>query len=387
MARSSLGLQVDRAGVLAVQLVELRADLAPDARLLGVYSMSGGPSRSSRCLRHRANRSLRRGDVLLVAEAGVAGLQLQFGHVRRRRPSPAGRWAPRIRPAWSVSFIAGSSVERRRMDVRPMLTARSTSPRRRSDPAGRPMPIRRFARTSHRRPTHESRLHRNDRRPDVIRYGDLPDAGAGGGRGAGQGRGRRRQPDRHVHPRRHRRRCRCRSRSSPAATSPASVEAVGPGRDALQGRRPRLGLEPGAARPAGDVRRVLPASHEDWLYPTPAGVQRRGRGRRRAGRHHRPPRAVPLRQAAGRRDGVRQRRHRRRRLDGRADGEGGRGEGRSPPSARREGEAGRELGADLRHQLQDRRRRREGEGVRPAARVWTSGTRRSASRTSTGPSS
>ena len=44
----------------------------------GVYSMSGGPSCSRRCLRHRANSSLRRRDVARVARPGWPGFQFQF---------------------------------------------------------------------------------------------------------------------------------------------------------------------------------------------------------------------------------------------------------------------------------------------------------------------
>ena len=63
---------------------------------------------------------------------------------------------------------------------------------------------------------------------------------------------------------------------------------------------------------------------EQWLYPTPIGrLGRAGRGRG-SGRHHGPSRSLPLCRTATRRVGVRQRRHRRRRVDGGADGQGGR---------------------------------------------------------------
>ena len=71
-----------------------------------------------------------------------------------------------------------------------------------------------------------------------------------------------------------------------------TVEPLGPGAQPLQGRRPRLGLEPGTARPAGDVRGVC--RRRRGLAVPDAGRRGRQDGRGRgAGRHHRPPRSVP----------------------------------------------------------------------------------------------
>ena len=132
--------------------------------------------------------------------------------------------------------------------------------------------------------------------PEVIRYGDLP------------------TPEPEA-------RARCWSRSPPRrstrstpTSAPAwstmplpkpfiigcdlagTVEAVGPRRQALQGRRPRLGLatrdcSAGRARSPSTPRRRRLALSDARRRDRP------GRGRRRARRHHRPPRPVPLRRS------------------------------------------------------------------------------------------
>ena len=58
----------------------------------GVYSISGGPSRSSRCLRHKCEQFLPPVDVFLVVLAGVAGLEFEFRHVRRNDHRVWDRW-------------------------------------------------------------------------------------------------------------------------------------------------------------------------------------------------------------------------------------------------------------------------------------------------------
>ncbi len=97
------------------------------------------------------------------------------------------------------------------------------------------------------------------------------------------------------------------------------------------------------------------AVQEEWLYPTPAGVD--------------DPTAAATAlvgitahlglfrdaQLEGRRNRLRQRRHRRRRLDGRADGQGGRGEGRHHGRLGRQGRAVPAVGRRRCAQLQERR--------------------------------
>ena len=75
------------------------------------------------------------------------------------------------------------------------------------------------------------------------------------------------------------------------------VEKRRPGRKAIQSRRPRVGHQPGAARPAGHVRRVRGRRRRLALSHARRRQRRNGR-RLRAGRHHRPPGPGPRRQAA-----------------------------------------------------------------------------------------
>ena len=98
--------------------------------------------------------------------------------------------------------------------------------------------------------------------------------------------------------------------------------SVGPGASALHGRRPRLGIEPGSARPAGDVRGVGGGAGRLALSARRTTCRTRQRRRRHWSAS---PRHLGLFDAPhheGGRKRVRQRRHRRRRLDGRANGQG-----------------------------------------------------------------
>ena len=110
------------------------------------------------------------------------------------------------------------------------------------------------------------------------------------------------------------------------------VEKLGPEREAVQSRRPRVGLEPRAARPARHVCRIC-RRRRVLALPHARRRERRNGRRLRTRWHHRAPGPRARRQAASRRNAVRQRRHRRRRLDGRADVEGARRARRSPPPA------------------------------------------------------
>ena len=109
-------------------------------------------------------------------------------------------------------------------------------------------------------------------RPDVIRYGDLPDPEPQAGEVLVKVAAVARQPDRHLHPRGHgadaaaeavhhrlrpgRRRRRGRARGARASRSATASGARTRGCSAGRGRSPSTA-----------------ASHEDWLYPTPAGVK------------------------------------------------------------------------------------------------------------------
>ena len=103
----ALRLQVDRAGVLAVQLVELRADLAPDARLLGrvvderraevAPAGASGTGRTAPC---------RRAMYAVVAEPGVARLEFEFG----RRPAASTIACGSMGTPYSTSVLASFMI-------------------------------------------------------------------------------------------------------------------------------------------------------------------------------------------------------------------------------------------------------------------------------------
>ena len=160
--------------------------------------------------------------------------------------------------------------------------------------------------------------------PEVIRYGDLPDAEPQAGRGPGQGRRVGAQSDRPLHPRRHGGHAAAQA-VHPRLRPGRHGRGGRPGAHALQAGRPRLGLEPGPARPAGDLRRVrLRRTRTGSIRPRPASADEEAAAVALVGitAHLGLFRCAKLQ--AGR-DGLRQRRHRRRRLDGRADGQGRRG--------------------------------------------------------------
>ena len=231
--------------------------------------------------------------------------------------------------------------------------------------------------------THESRLHRRDRAcrghpgRDPARPGPRPRRSAGAGRLRGP------EPDRPVsairlhrdadgvplhrrlRPRRHRRvrRTWC---------------------EPLRGRRPRVGLQPGALGTPGDLRRVRRRARG---LPLPDPRKRFGPRRRRdgPGGNHGAHRPLPVRPDRPGGIGVRPGRQRGRGLDGRAGGEGRRGSRRH--LGRQRGARGplpRPRGRP-RAQLQDRRRAGGRSGSSPP-KEWTSGSRPSASRTSRSPS-
>ena len=125
-----------------------------------------------------------------------------------------------------------------------------------------------------------------------------------------------------------------------------TVEKVGPGcarfkvGDRVWGSNQGLLGRQGVAAEFAAVDEGLALSDARHYSPTEAA----GDG---AGRHHGPPRAVPVRPAQERRDGLCPRRQRRRRLDGRPDGQGRRGQGRHLGRQPEQVELCRELGADL----------------------------------------
>ena len=143
-------------------------------------------------------------------------------------------------------------------------------------------------------------------------------------------------PDRHVHPQRHgqdghsaavhrrlrsgRRRRESWARSEAIQTRAiacgAPIKACSAGRARLPNTRPSTRI--------GSIRR-------------PTGVSDEAAAACCAGRHHRAPGPGARRQVEGRRNAVRQRRHRRRRLDGRANGQGDRGARHHHGRQRREG--------------------------------------------------
>ena len=84
MARSRLAFEINLAGVLLVQLVELRADFPPDAGLLRRVVDQRRAEPFQAVLAAQGEQLLPPLDVRLVAEPGVARLQFQFGHVGRR---------------------------------------------------------------------------------------------------------------------------------------------------------------------------------------------------------------------------------------------------------------------------------------------------------------
>jgi hypothetical protein len=80
----TLRVQVDPAGVLQMQLIEFRADLAPDARLLGVVIDQRRAEVLQPVLATQSEQLLAPLDVPFVPQTGVPRLQLQRGHIRRR---------------------------------------------------------------------------------------------------------------------------------------------------------------------------------------------------------------------------------------------------------------------------------------------------------------
>ena len=75
-----------------------------------------------------------------------------------------------------------------------------------------------------------------------------------------------------------------------------TVEAVGPGLQEVEGRRSRLGIEPGTAGPAGRRRRLRGGRRAVALSHPRAPARRPGRGHG-PGRNHGAPGAVPVRPA------------------------------------------------------------------------------------------
>ena len=109
-----LRLEVDRAGVLVVQFVELRADLAPDARFLRrcTRSAAGRGVPAGACGTGRTTPSAAR-CILVVARRG-GPVRVPVRSRRAASPSSGRRWPCRIRQGCSASFMAnGSPWERR----------------------------------------------------------------------------------------------------------------------------------------------------------------------------------------------------------------------------------------------------------------------------------
>ncbi len=141
-----------------------------------------------------------------------------------------------------------------------------------------------------------------------------------GRRGLGPHEGRGREPDRHLRSRRH-----GKGRSSQSLhyrlRPGGRGRTVRAGRGAIQARGSRVGQQSRLGRPARLLCRV--GSRQRAMAVPHAHRRRRSFGRgRRPGGHHGAPGIVRPREVATGRDPVRQRRHRRCRLDRRANGEG-----------------------------------------------------------------
>ena len=145
------------------------------------------------------------------------------------------------------------------------------------------------------------------------------------------------------------------------------VEAVGPAVKRFKAGDRVWGSNQGLLGRQGTFAEYA-AVDEDWLYPTPQGVTSEAAAALALvgiTAHLGLVRDAKLK--AGE-IAVRQRRHRRRRLDRRADGQGAGRQVITTAGSAEKVERCRELGADLADQLQDRRRRRADQGVRPAGR-------------------
>ena len=105
-----LGLQIDRAGVLAVEFVELRADFAPDARLFGVVMDDRRTELFETMPTAQSEQILATLHVTGVAQAGMAGLKLQLRDVRRF-DHHAGSIATPYSTMVAVSFMAVSFLQ------------------------------------------------------------------------------------------------------------------------------------------------------------------------------------------------------------------------------------------------------------------------------------
>ena len=216
--------------------------------------------------------------------------------------------------------------------------------------------------------------------PDVIRYGDLPKPTPGEGEVLVRVGAVAVNPHRYLHPLR---------RGQHAAAEAfiigcdlaGTVEAVGPGVQRFKAGDRVWGSNQGLLGRQGTFAEYA-SVHEEWLYPTPAGVadsELAAVGLTGITAHlglfrcanTQPGEIVFVNGGTG---GVgsmvvqmAQGRRREGHHDGRLAGEGG---------------AVPQLGRRRRHQLQDRRRARAGAQDSPRTRASTSGTRRSASRTS-----
>ena len=341
-----------------MQLVELRADLAPDARFLRRVVDERRAEAFQPVLAAQGEQLLAPRDVLGVAEPGVARFQFEFGRRPAASPSPAGRWRRRIRRACSASFMTAlpvGEVEEYSYSIGCCTASIEQRYGSGCDTASRRRTVRPVIAASG--DYHESRILRNDRRA-------------------------RTSSATATCRRRARKRARCRVKVAAAAVNPIDtyiragavpmplpkpfitgcdlagmVEAVGPGVTRFKAGDRVWGSNQGLLGRQGTFAEYA-CVDEEWLYPTPAGVATsRPRPRRSSAS---PPTsacsAAP--KLEGRRDGVRQRRHRRRRLDGRADGEGRRREGHHHRRLAEKAELAARTGGRPRPQLQDRRRRR-----------------------------
>ena len=255
MASSRLACEVDLAGVLDVQFVQLRADLAPDARFFRRVVDERRAESFQAVLAAQGEQLLAAADVALVAQAGVARLQFQFGRVRRRhhRLGVDGRSVFDERGGFFHDACPSCGTDADGPPRRGRIRINYTPAR----PAAEP-PTAEQQRTGTlggTQRTMKAAYIETTGSPDVIRYGDLPTPTPQAGEVLVRVGAAALNPIDTVHPGRHGRH--------------AAAEAVHPrlrpgrhgrggraGREALQGRRPRLGLQPGAARPAGHVRGV-----------------------------------------------------------------------------------------------------------------------------------